>query len=122
MTTTERRQSTRHPIDIKATIITPTASIPVTAMDICARGIRVLSPEPVPPETDIALSLDTREETLLSGSIIWTIEFKQEGAPPAFEVGIEADAFILKDQEAIGHTDRETFVQEILSRIQKSQV
>lgn len=121
MTITERRLSIRHPIDIEATIITPAASIPVHALDIGAGGIRVLSPEPVVPETDIALSLATREETLLSGSILWSIEVEQTQGPPVFEVGIQADAFILKEQEAIGHADREALVLEILSRVREKQ-
>lgn len=119
MTTTEKRLSPRHPINIPATIITSTASIPARTLDISAGGIRVLSPVPVMPETDIALSLATGEETLLSGSILWTIEAEQDGTR-SFEVGIEADAFILREQEAIGRADREALVQEILSRVQKS--
>lgn len=119
MTITEKRLSIRHPIGIEATIITPTASIPVHALDISAGGIRVLSPEPVVPETDIALSLSTREETLLSGSILWAVEVQQPQGPPAFEVGIRADAFIIKEQEAIGSADREALVLEVLSRVRK---
>ena len=119
MTTTEKRLSTRHPIDIEATVITPSASIPARTLDICTGGIRVLSPEPLHPETDIAISLATREETLLSGSTLWAIEVDSKEGSPAFEVGIEVDAFILKEQEAIGHADREALVREIISRVRK---
>ncbi len=121
MTTNERRLATRHPIDIEATIITPSASIAARALDICTGGIRVLSPEPVVPETDIALSIATREEILLSGAVQWSVEVEQTDGTPAFEVGIQADAFILKEQEAIGHADRVALVLEILSRVQKKQ-
>ena len=83
MTITERRLATRHPIDIEATIITPTASIAAHALDICTGGIRVLSPEPLVPETDIALSLATREEILLSGAVQWSVEVDQTDGTPA---------------------------------------
>lgn len=121
MKTNERRLSTRHPIDMSATIITPTTSIPVHTLDICAGGIRVQSPTPVLPETEIALSLDTREETLLKGSVLWAIEVEQKGGSPTFEMGIEADAFILTEQKAIGHADGEALVQEVLSRVREKQ-
>jgi hypothetical protein len=117
MINTERRQIPRHLIDIEATIVTPTASIPVHALDISAGGIRVLSPDPVLPETDIVLSLATREETLLSGSVLWTIEIEPKETTPAFEMGIEAYALILNEQEAIGYADREALVREIVSRV-----
>jgi hypothetical protein len=116
----ERRRIKRHPIKIEATIITPKASIPAHAVDIGAGGIRVLSPEPIPPETVVALSMATEEETLLSGYILWAIEIQREEKPPVFELGIEAHAFILREQEAICLTDKETVVQEILARVQKT--
>lgn len=121
MATTERRLSTRHPINVEATIITPSSSIPARTVDICAGGIRVQSPAPVLPDTDIALSLNTREETLLSGFVLWAIEVAQNEGPPAFEMGIEAEAFILSEHQAIGHAERETLVQEILSRVREKQ-
>jgi hypothetical protein len=121
MTNTERRRTPRHPIDIKATLITPTASVPAHVLDIGSGGIRVLSPDPVLPETDIVLSLATREQTLLSGSILWAIEVQDGDGAPAFEMGIEAEAFILKEQEAIGHADRESLVREIVSRVRREQ-
>lgn len=120
MTTAERRCIKRYPIAIDATIITPKASIPAKAVDISAGGIRILSPEPIPPDTVIALSLATDDETLLSGYILWVIEFQREEKPPVFEMGIEAHAFILEEQEAICLADRETLVGEILSRVQKT--
>ena len=115
--TEERRLAKRYPIGIDATLITPKASIPVHALDICAGGIRIESPEPVPPELNIALSLATEEETLLSGSILWTLEIKSEAGTPLYEIGIEADAFILRDQEAIGFADKVMLVSEILARV-----
>ncbi len=117
MNQTERRVLKRYPIKIDATIITPTRSVSVRTVDIGIGGIRVISPDPILPETDIALSLATREEILLSGSVLWTIEIQREETPPEFEMGIEADAFILKEQEAIGFADRETVVREIISRV-----
>ncbi len=120
MMTPERRLTERHPIEIDAVIITPTASVPAQVVDIGAGGIRLISPEPILPETNIALSLATEEETLLSGTILWTLEIHVKNSSPVFEVGIEADAFFLKDQEAIGFSDKETVVREILSRVQRS--
>ena len=121
MTTAEERRSIkRYPIEVDATIITPQASIPARAVDISAGGIRVLSPEPVQPETVVALSLATEEETLLSGYILWVIEYQREENLPVYEMGIEAHAFILEEEEAICLTDRETIVEEVFSRIDKT--
>ena len=120
MTTAERRCIERHLVKIDATIITPRASIPAKAVDISAGGIRVLSPEPVTPDTVVALSLATEDETLLSGYVLWAIEIQRDQNPPIFEMGIEAHAFILKEQEAICLADRETFVGEILQRVDKT--
>ena len=113
----ERRHKKRHPIQIEATIITPTASISGVTVDISINGIRVTSPEPILPETDIALSLATGEETLLSGAILWALETKNKQDVPGYDVGIEIDSVILKDQEAIGFAEKEAIVEEILSRI-----
>jgi hypothetical protein len=115
--TAERRSIRRHPVNINATIITPNASIPARAVDISAGGIRVLSPEPIPPDTVVALSLNTNSETLLSGYILWVVEYQRENKPPLFEIGIESHAFILEEEEAICLADRETLIEEILSRI-----
>ena len=118
MTTAEERRSIkRYPIEVDATIITPQASIPARAVDISAGGIRVLSPEPVQPETVVALSLATEEETLLSGYILWVVEYQREENLPIFEIGIEAHAFILKEEEAICLTDRETVIEVITQQI-----
>lgn len=117
MTNAERRRLKRHPIDVDATIITPSVSIPGRAVDICAGGIRVISPQPVQPDTLIALSLDTNSETLLSGMVLWATEVMLEETPVIYEMGIDAHGFILRDQEAIAQADRETMVQEILTRI-----
>ena len=84
---------------------------------IGAGGIRVRSSDPVLPDTDIVLSLAAREEILLSGSVLWAITAGQSSTE--FEMGIEAEALIFKEQEAIGHADREALVEEILSRIRR---
>lgn len=117
----ERRLLERYPVRIKAVVITPSASIPVHTVDISTSGIRIRSPEPVLPETHVALSLATKEETLLSGRTQWALEKKHKDGTLFYEVGIEADAFILKDREAIGITDKEAAVLEILNRIQNTE-
>jgi hypothetical protein len=117
MATTERRHLVRHAIDVDATIITPSASLPGRAVDISAGGIRVIATQPVPPDTVVALSLETTSETLLSGMILWTIEVHLDKQPVVYEMGIDAHGFILREQEAIAQADREAMVQEILSRI-----
>lgn len=122
MATTEKRLNTRYALDIDATIITSSASIPARVLDISAGGLRIRSPEAVLPETEIVLSLEIEEDTLLSGSVQWTIEIGKKDGTPAFEVGIEANAFIFKDQKAIGHTDRETMLREILTRVGDKQI
>lgn len=118
--TTERRLDKRHPLGIDAVIITPSASVPVQTVDISTSGIRVTSPEPVLPETNIALSLATENETLLSGAVRWAIEFTGKDGVPGYEIGIDAHAFILKDREAIGFADREAMVGEIISRVRST--
>jgi hypothetical protein len=116
--TQERRLIKRHPIQIDATIITPTTSIKAVTVDISTAGIRVTSPEPILPETDIALSLSTGEETLLSGAILWALEINNKQGKPLYDIGIEVDSVILREHEAIGFADKEVLVTEILSRIQ----
>lgn len=118
--TMERRLDKRHQLGIDAVIITPTASVPVHTVDISTSGIRVTSPRPVLPETDIALSLATENETLLSGSVLWALEFTGNDGAPYYELGIDAHAFILRDREAIGFTDKEATVLEIISRVRQS--
>ena len=113
----ERRRAKRHPIQIDATIITPADSIPVVTVDISTAGIRVTSPEPILPDTDVAISLATGEETLLSGAVLWALEIDSRADAPRYEVGIEIDSVILKEHEAIGFADREAIVAELLSRV-----
>lgn len=116
----ERRIAQRHPVQIGATVITPTASVAAVTVDISADGIRIASPEPILPETDIALSLATGEETLLSGAILWALETASEQNTPLYHVGIEIDSVILKEREAIGFADKEAIVVEILSRVRQT--
>jgi hypothetical protein len=118
--TIERRLIERRPIRIDATIITPTASIAAVTVDISTDGIRITSPEPIFPETDVALSLATGEETLLSGTILWALEIKSKQDAPLYDVGIEVDSVILREHEAIGFVDKEAIVAEILSRIKQT--
>ena len=117
--TEERRRIKRHPIQIDAVIITPTASIAAVTVDISTDGIRITSPEPILPETDVALSLATGEETLLSGAILWALEINGIQDMPLYDVGIEIDSVILKEHEAIGFAEKEAIVAKILSRVRK---
>jgi len=113
----ERRQQPRHEIHVPATIITPTKSIPGYALDISTDGIRLNLPESVLPETEIALSLDLDEKTLLSGTVKWAIETPSDETPLAYQVGIEVHSLILSDMEAIGFVERDKLVREIISRV-----
>ena len=115
----ERRLKMRHPIRIGAVIITPTASVAAVTVDISTDGIRILSPEPILPETDVALSLATGEETLLSGAVLWALEINGGQEKPSYDVGIEIDSVILRENEAIGFAGKEAIVTEILSRTRK---
>ena len=112
----ERRRLDRHKIGVHATIITPDVSIPAYAIDISVNGLRVECAEPVAPRRMVAVSLALREETLLSGNVLWAIE-KSRGGKPYYEIGIETHAIILKDMEAIGFPKKSVLIEEILSRM-----
>lgn len=117
--TEEKRLAKRHPVQIDATIITPTAFVPVVTVDISTDGIRILSPDPILPETDVALSLTTGEETLLSGAILWVLETRDKQGVTLYDVGVEIDSIILNDRKAIGSEEKEAIISEILSRVQQ---
>lgn len=117
----DRRRGRRHKIGINATIITPTATIPVYATDISFEGLRVESSDPILPETIVAISLSLKEETLLAGNVLWSLEGKRLGNR-YYQIGIEIQGVILKDREAIGFPPKEALIQEILSRVDQADV
>lgn len=116
MVNNDRRRLDRHKIGVHAAIITPDATIPVYAVDISVNGLRVESSDPIFPGTIVAVSLSLKEETLLSGNVLWIIEKTRLGKP-YYEIGIETHAIILKDMEAIGFPKQSLLVQEILAKI-----
>jgi hypothetical protein len=116
----ERRHMPRYPLHLDALMITPEETLPVQLLDISACGIRLASPEGIPPETDVALSLITGEEILLSGTVLWAMENPPSENFPSYEVGVEAQAFILRDQEIMSVAGKWTAVRDILSRIHPS--
>lgn len=116
MVKNNRRRLDRHTIGVHATLITPDATVPVYAVDISVNGLRVESSDPVLPGTIVAVSLALKEETLLSGNVLWIIEKTRLGKP-YYEIGIETHAIILKDMEAIGFPKKSVLVAEILSRM-----
>jgi hypothetical protein len=89
-------------------------------VDISTDGIRILSPDPILPETDIAISLATGEETLLSGTILWVLETNSKQEAPLYDVGVEIDSIILRERKAIGFAEKETIIAQILSRVQQT--
>lgn len=117
----DRRRRDRHKIGIHVTIITPTATIPVYATDISIDGLRVESSDPILPETVIAISLSLKEETLLTGNVLWSLEGERMGRR-YYQIGIEIQGVILKGQEAIGFPPNEVLFQEILSRVDQTPV
>lgn len=116
MKSQERRRRHRHKVSLHATIITPTVTVPVYVTDISIDGLRVESLDPILPETVIAVSLSLKEETLLTGQVLWALEGERMGNR-YYQIGIEIQGVILKDREAIGFPPKETLVQEILSRV-----
>jgi hypothetical protein len=121
MSNQDRRRRRRYKVGIHATIITPTATIPVYVTDISIDGLRVESSDPILPETTIAVSLSLKEETLLTGHVLWSLEGERMGHR-YYQIGIELQGVILKDQEAIGFPPKEALVQEILSRVDHADV
>jgi hypothetical protein len=119
--TLERRLKKRYPVQIDATVITPTASVEVVTVDISTDGLRITSPESILPERDVAISLATGEETLMSGTILWALEIS-ERETPLYDVGIGIDSLISREREAIGFAEKEALVAEILSRIQRTEI
>ncbi len=115
MKTHERRRHRRHKIGIHATLVTPSTTIPVYATDVSIDGIRIVSPDPIPPETAVTLSLAVKEETVLTGHVLWSLEELQWGRR-GFEIGIEVTAIILRKMRAIGFAEKEALLHEILSR------
>lgn len=117
----DRRRRRRHKIGIHASIITPTATIPVYATDISIDGLRVESSDPILPETIIAISLSLNEETLLTGQVLWSLEGRRMGHR-YYQIGIEIHGVIIKDHESIGFPPKEALVREILSRMDQANV
>lgn len=112
----ERRLQTRYQLGVHATIITPEAAIPVYAVDISVNGLRVESSDPILPETAVAVTLALKEETLLSGNIVWAVE-KMTASKPYYEIGIEIHAIIFEEKNAISFPKKAALVKEILSRL-----
>ncbi|MFH0729887.1 MAG: PilZ domain-containing protein [Pseudomonadota bacterium] len=112
----ERRRRRRHKVSLHASIITPSVTVPVYVTDISIDGLRVESSDPILPETVIAVSLSLKEETLLTGQVLWSLEGQRMGHR-YYQIGIEIQGVILKDSQAIGFPPRETLVQEIISRV-----
>lgn len=115
----DRRRKERLKIGIHATIITPTTTIPVYATDISVDGLRVESSDPILPETVIAISLSLKEETLLTGNVLWSLEGERMGHR-YYQIGIQIQGVILKGQEAIGFPPDEVLFQAILSRVDQN--
>jgi hypothetical protein len=115
MRTDERRLHRRHKIGLHATLFTSSATIPVYATDISVHGIHVTSPDPILPETAVALSLEGKEDVQLSGHVLWSLE-ELQGGKRGFEVGIEITAVIRQKMRTIGFAEKTALLNEILSR------
>lgn len=117
----DRRRQRRYKIGLHGNIVSSTATIPVFATDISVNGLRVESTDLVIPETVVVVSLFLKEETLLTGQVLWSLESERMGQR-FYQIGIEVHAIILREMEAIGFLQKEALVQEILSRAKQTNV
>ncbi|MFC1816629.1 PilZ domain-containing protein [Thermodesulfobacteriota bacterium] len=113
---TERRKQPRHKLKVEAKVATPDGSISVIVTDISGEGVHLLSPKAIQSGTKVMVSLLIEDEASLSGSVAWILDSYIRGQH-VYQIGVEIEAVILPEINAIGFHEKAEMVQEILSRV-----
>lgn len=114
MVETERRKHSRHDLRVEAKVTTADRSLPVVMTNISQDGVQVECESVIPEGTEIVLSVQLAEETLLKGEVIWSLDtFVDEKM--VYLIGMEIEAIVLPEIQAIGLADKAGMVQEIIS-------
>lgn len=110
----ERRKHPRHELRVKAKLTTADQSIPVIMTNISEEGVQMEADTAVPEGTEVALSLQLAEETLLNGEVVWLLDTYVDGKM-IYLIGMEIEAIVLPEIQAMGMSDNSQMVQEIIS-------
>jgi hypothetical protein len=116
MTDRNRRKFERHRIDIGAKAFTPDGNVTVTATELSVGGLRLLSPKPFRPGTQIFVRLELRQETLLHGTVVWVMEDMVRSLT-MYQTGVQIYAIVVPEIKAIGFPEQAELVREIRDRI-----
>jgi hypothetical protein len=110
----ERRKHPRHELRVKAKLVTADQSIPVIMTNIGEEGVQMEADTAVPEGTEVALSLQLAEETLLNGEVVWLLDTYVDGKIICL-IGMEIEAIVFPEIQAMGMSDNSQMVQEIIS-------
>ena len=110
----ERRKHPRHELRVKAKLATADQSIPVIMINIGEEGVQMEADAAVPEGTEVALSLQLAEETLLNGEVVWLLDTYVDGKMICL-IGMEIEAIVFPEIQAMGMSDNSQMVQEIFS-------
>ena len=110
----ERRKHPRYELRVKAKLATADQSIPVIMTNIGEEGVQMEADTAVPEGTKVALSLQLAEETLLNGEVVWLLDTYVDGKMICL-IGMEIEAIVFPEIQAMGMSDNSQMVQEIIS-------
>lgn len=110
----KRRKHSRHELRVKAKLATADQSIPVIMTNISEEGVQMEADTAVPEGTEVALSLQLAEETLLNGEVVWLLDTYVDGKM-IYLIGMEIEAIVFPEIQAMGMSDNSQMVQEIIS-------
>lgn len=110
----ERRKHPRHELRVKAKLATADQSIPVIMTNIGEEGVQMEADTAVPEGTEVALSLQLAEETLLNGEVVWLLDTYVDDKMICL-IGMEIEAIVFPEIQAMGMSDNSQMVQEIIS-------
>jgi hypothetical protein len=110
----ERRKHPRHELRVKAKITVADQTIPVVMTNISEEGVQMESDTAIPESTEIVLSLQLAEETLLKGEVVWLLDTYVDDKM-IYLIGMELEAIVLPEIQAMGMDDRAEMIQKIIS-------
>jgi len=113
----ERRKYPRHELRIEAKLATEAQTVPVAMTNVSEEGVLLESAAAIPEGTQVVLSFQMAEKTFLKGEVVWLLDTFVDDIM-VYLIGMEIEAIVLPEIQAIGTSDKTQMIREIISWIE----
>ena len=110
----ELRKYPRFAVNVLVEVKVGSETISGLMVDISIEGLRISTPKPIKPSTDVVISFLVGEETVILASVVWSLDKISKGLP-SYLAGLKIHSVSVNNKNLQGMAELTAFLQNLIT-------